>query len=324
MYDAFFGFRERPFQLTPNPRFLYLDPGHREALATLRYGLSSALGITLLIGEAGTGKTTLLRAALEAERLPEHRYAVLCNPTLSSADFFEILAESFGLPLAGSKGRFLRAFEADLRTRHDLGGRTALIIDEAHSLTGELFEEVRLLANIETATAKLLTVVLVGQPELADRLKDPSLRQFKQRVVLRCRLDALDLKSTASYIASRIRVAGGFAGAVFTKEAVRTIYQASRGIPRVIGVICENALVAGFAAQRKPVDRSLVLEVCRDLDLPLDPQQPGAGAAPSAREAERELELEREPVSDPVRPKFAVAANRRILGLFQMRERKSG
>ena len=268
MYEAFFGFGERPFQLTPNPRFLFLNPGYREALATLRYGLTSSLGITLLMGEAGTGKTTLLRAALQAEQHPGHRHAVLTNPTLKTGEFFEILSEKLGLLHAnGSKARFLLAFERDLLERHAAGGRTALVVDEAQSLTHELFEEVRLLANFETETAKLVNVILVGQPELGERLNDPSLRQLKQRVVLRCALSPLDLQSTASYIATRLKVAGAAAHEVFTRDAVCSIYEASRGIPRIIGVICENALLAGYAAERKPVDKSLVADVCRDFDF---------------------------------------------------------
>jgi general secretion pathway protein A len=271
MYEAFFGFSERPFQLTPNPRFLFLNPAHREALATLRYGLRSSLGITLLLGDAGTGKTTLLHAALHAERRPEHRFALLSNPTLTVADFYEILAEAFGLPGgSGSKGRFLVAFERNLLERHRAGGLTALIIDEAQTLSLELFEEIRLLANLETVTTKLVNVVLVGQRELAGRLNDPTLRQFKQRVILRCALPPLDLESTASYIAMRLRVAGANAGDVFTKDAVGAIYEASQGIPRVIGVVCENALLAGYAAERKPIDRAIIAAVCRDFDIPVN------------------------------------------------------
>jgi general secretion pathway protein A len=285
MYLAFFGLRERPFQLTPNPRFLYLSPAHREALATLRYGLSSSLGITLLIGDAGTGKTTLLHAALNAEQRPDHRYAVLNNPTLAPAEFYEILSEAFGLPhTSGSKGRFLLAFERDLVERHNAGGLTALVIDEAQTLSHELFEEVRMLANLETATAKLVNLVLVGQRELAARLNDPSLRQFKQRIVLRCSLPPLDLPSTASYVAARLRVAGASPLDVFTKEAVVAIYKASRGIPRTIGVICENALLAGFAAQKKPIDVAVVADVCRGLDLPADGRPARDAIAPPDEE----------------------------------------
>lgn len=268
MYEEFFGLRERPFQLTPNSRFLFLNPGHREALATLRYGLSASLGITLVLGEAGTGKTTLLLAALHAEGRPGQRQVLLNNPTLTPGDFFEMLADRLELPHAsGSKAKFLLTFERDLLERHEAGGRTAIVIDEAQSVTQELFEEIRLLANLETDTAKLVNVVLVGQPELKDRLNDPRLRQLKQRVVLRCSLAPFDLAWTASYIASRLRVAGGVAGSVFTADAVRAIYEASRGIPRTIGVICENSLLAGYAAQKKPVNRALVIEVSRDLDL---------------------------------------------------------
>ena len=280
MYLAFFGLRERPFQLTPNPRFLFLNPAHREALATLRYGLSSSLGITLLIGDAGTGKTTLLHAALNAEQRPDHRYAVLNNPTLAPADFYEILSEAFGLPhTSGSKGRFLLAFERDLIARHNAGGLTALVIDEAQTLSHELFEEIRMLANLETPTAKLVNLVLVGQRELAVRLNDPSLRQFKQRIVLRCSLPPLDHYWTAAYIAARLQVAGADAGHVFTRDAVAAIFEASRGIPRIIGVICENALLAGYAAQRKPIDRSIVTDVCRDLDLAVDGRPPREDSA---------------------------------------------
>ncbi len=298
MYEQFFGLQERPFQLTPNPRFLFLNPNHREALATLRYGLSSSLGITLVLGQAGTGKTTLLRAALRAEHRNEHRHALLTNPALAPADFFELLASSFNLPAeAGqTKARFLLAFERDLLERHRAGGLTTLVVDEAQSLTHELFEEIRLLANLETDTHKLVNLVLVGQPELAERLNEPSLRQFKQRVVLRCALEPLDLRWTASYIAARVRVAGGVAADLFTREAVLAIYEASGGIPRIIGVICENALLAGYAKQRKPVDRPVVAEVCRDLDLRLRDSEAEGQANPDAPDDDGEVETLSEPL----------------------------
>lgn len=327
MYEAFFGFGERPFQLTPNPKFLYLNSAHREALATLRYGLRSALGITLLVGGAGTGKTTLLHAALQAERSPERRLAILTNPTLTPDDFFEILADKFGLPHAGdSKGRFLTAFERDLLERHKTGGLTALVIDEAQSLSLEMFEEVRLLANLETETTKLVNVVLVGQPELAGRLNDPKLRQFKQRVVLRCALPPLDLESTSAYIATRLRVAGAVPAEVFTKDAVRAVYEASRGIPRTIGVVCENALLAGYAAGHKPVVRSMVIEACEALDLPVgdgnarekvaEPEPVVAAAAspaPSERRAKRRFWSSSRPAEAAPEPAAVAASNAAVV-----------
>jgi general secretion pathway protein A len=287
MYEKFFGLRERPFQLTPNPRYLFLNPSHREALATLRDGLSAPRGVTLLLGEAGTGKTTILMAALRAERNPAHRHVLVSNPVMARAEFFEFLAESFQLPRVGeSKARFLIDFQRDVSARSAQGGLTALVIDEAQSLPYALLEEIRLLANLETETTKLVNVVLVGQQELADRLNDPSLRQLKQRVGLRCSLEPLDLRETARYIAARLRVAGADAADVFTRDAVVAIHAASHGIPRTIGVICDNALLGGYAAQVKPVDRAVVEDVCRDFDLPLDGQPPRGSAAVTTSRAE--------------------------------------
>jgi type II secretory pathway predicted ATPase ExeA len=275
VYEQFFGLRERPFKLTPNPRFLFLGPRQSEALATLRYGLSSSPGITLLLGEAGTGKTTLLRAALNAEQRPSHRHVVLDNPTLTRPEFYEILAYRFGIPdAAGSKARFLLEFQRQVFERASAGGASAIVIDEAQSLTHELFEEVRLLANLEMETEKLVNVVLVGQREVAERLNDPSLHQLKQRISLRCSLGPLTLNETACYIAARLRVAGADAASVFTREAVRAIYEGSGGIPRTIGVICDNALIGGYALRQKPIDRHIVVGVCRDFDLPVKEAPP--------------------------------------------------
>jgi len=269
MYQRFFELRELPFELTSNPRYLFFSPQHREALANLEYGLSSAKAITVVIGEAGTGKTTLVRAALESERCKHVKAIVLDNPTLNRDEFVEILASRFQLPASAgqSKAALLDALEPELRARRGRGETTALVVDEAQSLSAELLEEVRLLANIETATEKLLPLVLAGQPELAARLNEPSLRQLKQRVALRCEVAALDLGDTAAYIVSRIRTAGGNTTRLFTREAVTLIYEYSRGIPRVINVMCDNALISGFALRRRPVDREIVAEVCRDFDL---------------------------------------------------------
>jgi type II secretory pathway predicted ATPase ExeA len=269
MYEAFYGLRERPFDLTASPRFLFLTAKHREALSNLQYGVESRKGLTVLLGEAGTGKTTILRAAIELQRGQNVTAVYVNNPTLSRAEFYELLADGFGLgaDVAASKPRLLAALERALVKREQQGGVSALMIDEAQSLPHELLEEIRLLSNLESASAKLLPTVLIGQPELADRLNEPSLRQLKQRVALRCTLAPLDLRETAAYIAKRVRVAGGEGGSIFTREAVQEIYQRSGGIPRTINVICDNALVSGFALDRATISQDIVHEVCRDFDL---------------------------------------------------------
>jgi type II secretory pathway predicted ATPase ExeA len=270
MYLSFFGLREKPFELTANPRYLFFTGQHREALSNLEYGLSSAKAITVLIGEAGTGKTTLLRAALESERCQQVRAVFIHNPTLTRNEFVEILAHELqlGSTAGQSKASLLGAIEKDLRERRDAGQITALVVDEAQGLSDELLEEIRLLANIEVPTAKLLPLVLAGQPKLAERLNLPQLRQLKQRVALRCQLGPLTLEETASYIVARIKTAGGETTRVFTRDAVRQIHESSGGIARTISVMCDNALISGFALGRQPVDREIVLDVCRDFDLP--------------------------------------------------------
>ena len=269
MYERFFGLSERPFELTANLKYLFFTPQHREALANLEYGIASAKAITVVVGEAGLGKTTLLRAALQSERCRHVRAVVLDNPTMSRAEFVRLLATRLGLgaEAAASKAVLLNVLEAELRARRARKEMTALIVDEAQSLGRELLEELRLLANIETASEKLLPLVLVGQPELAHQLNEPGLRQLKQRVALRCEITSLSLADTASYIASRIRIAGGNTAKLFTREAVMLIHSASQGIPRTINVICDNALINGFALNRQPVDRDIVTDACRDLDL---------------------------------------------------------
>jgi type II secretory pathway predicted ATPase ExeA len=267
MYETFFGLRERPFELTPNPRFLLMTPTHREALANLQYGLSARKGLTVLIGEAGAGKTTLIRMALEEWGKAGHLVAHLSNPSLTRAEFFEYLSSAFDLGTGSSKTRFLGEFTALVTRRHEEGLITGLVIDEAQSLSDELLEEVRLLVNIETATEKLFQVLLVGQPELGTRLNQPGLRQIKQRIALRCTLATLDVRQVAAYVAGRIQIAGGVAAQVFTREAVMAIHLHSGGIPRVISVISDNALLAGFAAGTRPVTSAMVDGVCREFDI---------------------------------------------------------
>jgi len=268
MYEQFFGFRERPFDLTPSPRFLVLTDSHREALGNLEYGIRNRTGITLLLGEAGSGKTTMIRTAIGKQPALVH-CVHLHNPTLSRAEFTQMLAARFGLTDAASNSKtaMLLELEALLRQRRDQGETTVLVMDEAQSLSLELLEEVRLLANIETDDVKLLSVIIAGQPELSDRLNDPTLRQLKQRIALRCQLQALTPQEGAAYVAGRIRIAGGIGAQVFTREAVALIHERARGIPRTISVIADNALLGGFAAGQRPVNSQTVRDVCRDFDL---------------------------------------------------------
>jgi len=273
MYRHFYGLQAQPFELSPNPRYLLLTPTHREALSMLEYGITARKGVILLVGEAGTGKTTLLRKALSMKLVAAGATHGDCiyinNPRLTRAEFFAQLAVSFGLDrsLAASKPHLLKALEDELVARRAAGRSVALIIDEAQSLRHSVLEELRLLANIEANEAKLLPLVLAGQFELADRLNQYELRQFKQRVVLRCSLSALDVNETATYMFGRIRLAGGDGVQIFTRDAVAAVYAASKGIPRTINVIADNALLAGFALQQRPIGAALIQEVCRDLDI---------------------------------------------------------
>jgi type II secretory pathway predicted ATPase ExeA len=289
MYEAFYGLEGRPFDLTPDPRFLLLTPRYREALAHVQYLLAGRAGLALLVGEAGTGKTTLLRAALELSPPGGEGVVRLDNPSLTRTEFFEFLADGFGLPIESvtSKTRVLRALTKVLTERRRKGITNALVVDEAQSLSDELLEEIRLLANVETPEAKLLSILLAGQPELAQRLNEPGLRQLKQRIALRAVLEPLTAVETGAYIAARLCVAGGALDATFTPEAVGAVHAHASGIPRTISVICENALITGFAVGARPIAREVVMEVCRDLDIrPILAETPAVATPVRARAAE--------------------------------------
>jgi type II secretory pathway predicted ATPase ExeA len=286
MYESFYGLRERPFDLTPNPRYLVLTAAHREALSSLEYGIASRKGVTLLVGEAGSGKTTVIRTAIERQQSQVH-YVHLHNPALTRDEFVEMLAVRFELSPAAreSKATLLLELEALLHKRNAAGETTVLVVDEAQSVPLELLEEVRLLANIETNDQKLLSVIMAGQPELAERLNEQSLRQLKQRVALRCELRPLTANETAAYLAGRLIAAGGGPGTqAFTREAVATIHEASKGIPRTISVIADNVLLTAFAAGLRPATRQIVYEVCRDLDLAVNAPASSGPQAPRGQE----------------------------------------
>ena len=268
MYERFYGFRERPFDLTADPRYLVLTSGHQEALSNLEYAISSSKGITLLVGEAGSGKTTVICAAIARQTSRVH-CVHLHNPALTRDEFVEMLASRFNLSARAraSKAALLLELETLLLRRREAGEKTLLVVDEAQSLSIELLEEIRLLANIESNSEKLLPLVIAGQPEIAPRLNASELRQLKQRIALRCELRPLNATESIAYIAGRIRAAGGVAAQVFTREAVTMIHDRARGIPRTINVLADNALVAGFATEQRPVTSALVRDVCRDFDI---------------------------------------------------------
>lgn len=269
LYQQYFGLREAPFNISPDPDFLYLSSSHREGLAQISYGINGKKGFIVLTGEVGTGKTTLIRSLLNELGASTHT-ALIFNTVVSPKDLMRYICEDFGI--TGPKQPiheihdYVVSLNEFLLDKYQLGENCALIIDEAQNLSPEVLESIRLLSNFETSKDKLLQILLVGQPELAERLNSPELRQLKQRVTLRYRLRNLSLNETGEYIGNRLKIAGGDP-AVFTFKAVEAIYVYSSGIPRVINVLCDNGLLTAFALGRKVVDTSIIREVAEDLNL---------------------------------------------------------
>jgi general secretion pathway protein A len=266
MYIKFYGFREKPFEITPDPRFLYLSENHKEALAHLTYAVKEKKGFTVITGEVGTGKTTLIQALLS--RLDgSTRTAYLFNPKLGSTDFLHYICEDLGLKgLKRSKGQYLTHLHNFLMACYAQNENVVLIIDEAQSLDPKLLEEVRLLTNLETPKSKLLQVILMGQPELDDILNRPQFRQLKQRVSLRYYMQPLNEEEMKQYIKKRLRIAGAMDPNIFTPKALKEIYRYSKGIPRVINIVCDNALLTGYASDQKIIGGGIIHEVISNLD----------------------------------------------------------
>jgi general secretion pathway protein A len=265
MYTAFFGLREKPFALSPDPRYLFLSEAHREALAHLLYGIEQGEGFIAVTGEVGTGKTTLCRTLLK--RLgPTTEVAYVLNPTLSPVELLQEVNGELGLPVAGRSQRELHEQINDfVLARRRERRRVLLIIDEAQDLARETLEQVRLLSNLETDTQKLLQIILIGQPELDVMLESPGLRQLRQRITVHWRLRPLSAAETREYVNHRLQVAAGADCALFSAAALREIHRRSEGIPRLTNVLCERALLAAYADQLAEVDRTLVRRAWREL-----------------------------------------------------------
>src|SRR3954447_6063255 len=268
IYNAYFGFAENPFEISPDPEFLYRSPQHEEALANLIYGVRGRKGFIVLSGEVGTGKTTLLeclRDYLDSQRI---EFAFIFNSRLTPDQFFEMMAFDFDLRCdRKSKPEVLVALNSLLIQQAERGRTTVLMVDEAHNLDWEVLEEIRLLGNLENRQGKLLQIILAGQPELDRKLDAPNLRQLKQRIVLRCTLNPLTREESREYIESRLERVGMPDQKVFSSEMLDEIYVRSRGIPRLINAICDNLLVTAFALEQRVTDRQMLDEVCRDMRL---------------------------------------------------------
>jgi type II secretory pathway predicted ATPase ExeA len=270
MYKKFFALRENPFNVNPDPRFLFQTQETQEAVACLTYGIRRRKGFVLLTGEIGTGKTTLLNKVLEWLRGQRAATAFIFNPRLDVNQFLDFMMADFGIPCESSlKSQMLLRLNQWLLERFRVGETAVLIVDEAQNLSLEVLEEIRLLTNLETSTEKLLQIVLCGQPELEWKLNQPQLRQLRQRLMLRCKTRPLTPEQTHGYINERLRVAGADGQAIFTPEAMEMVHRHSGGIPRVINLLCEHALITAFAEGEKPIAASLVESIARELDLGL-------------------------------------------------------
>ena len=263
MYKDFYHFQQEPFNITPDPEFFYMSKTHREALAQLIYGINAKKGIIAIIGEVGVGKTTVINAFFKELEKRNAITAFVFNPRLEPIDFFHLISDELGLPKPSSKAEFLLNLNTFLIDCHAKGkGPVVIVIDEAQNLSDQLLEEIRLLLNLETAKEKLLQIVLSGQPELWERLKAPHLRQLRQRISFRHTIEPLDKKETEEYIKERLKRAGGDED-TFTARAISEIYKYSKGIPRLINIICSNALITGYALDKRVIDPKVIKEVIR-------------------------------------------------------------
>jgi general secretion pathway protein A len=286
MYHAYYGLVQSPFEMTPDPAFLYLGDTHREGLATLVYGVQARKGFVLLTGEIGTGKTTLLHSLL-AQLDRDTLSAFLFNPKLEPLDFFRVIFDEFGIEeRCSTKGEYLLTLNRFLIGRLERDLTTLLIVDEAQTLSPEMLEEIRLLSNLETPTSKLIQILLVGQPELWEKLANPGLRQLRQRIVLRHQLRPFTEEETVAYVEERLRLAGYTGKGIFKSAALRRIHGISNGTPRVVNIVCDSALLLGYAREKETLGADVIEEVSRDLGL-VDREEVPESATHSTQAPER-------------------------------------
>jgi general secretion pathway protein A len=280
MYKSFYGLKENPFNVNPDPRFLFLTKEIEEALTGLMYGIQTRKGFITLTGEVGTGKTTLINRLLDWLHHRRARTAFLFNSRMNSSQLFDFILAEFDIPCESkSKSQQLLKLNHWLLERYRDGETVVLIIDEAQNLTYPVLEEIRLLTNLETSTEKLLQIVLSGQPELEEKLRLPQLRQLRQRIMLRCRTTPLSEDQTRDYIAERLRIAGASGEPIFSPKTIETVHVYSMGIPRVINLLCEHSLVNGFVEQQRPIQVKIVEEVAREFQLDeVEPIAPPGGS----------------------------------------------
>ncbi len=288
MYKSFFKLQSSPFGISPDPRFLYMMPHTREALACLEYGISARKGFIVLTGEVGTGKTTLLRRALGSFSNRRVSTAFVFNPRLDVLDFLEFVLTDFGMvPQTRTKSGMLLQLNRWLIERFRMEETCVVVVDEAQNLSWELLEEIRLLTNLETSSEKLLQIVLSGQPELEEKLRHPSVRQLRQRVSLWCRTQALTTAQTHAYVAERLRISGA-TWQLFPPETLDLVHRFSRGIPRLINLLCEHSLILAYVEQVQQVTTAIVESVAVELELEMQPfmltsAALGNGGPPSPR-----------------------------------------
>jgi general secretion pathway protein A len=287
MYCKHFGFLKRPFELTPDPSFLYLGEAHREGLATLIYGVQSGKGFVLLTGEVGTGKTTLIHALL-GQLDSSTASAFIFNPCLEPLDFFHLLFEELGIEeRCRTKAEYLLSLNRFLIARLEKNEPTLLIIDEAQNLSPEMLEEIRLLSNLETPRSKLIQIMLVGQPELKELLATPELRQLRQRIALRHHLRPFDGEELREYLDERLRKGGYTGRGIFKRSAVRELFAVSEGIPRVVNSVCDSALLLAYSRERDQLDAALIREAAAELDLQPTAPDESTGSQPIAASGRR-------------------------------------